>query len=77
MQLFQSVIFNHEDGIRPFASMERIKRVSTTLTFRAGTGYLGDTILPDIFIRLRPGRLLRGQSGAQLRPPGNESSASL
>jgi hypothetical protein len=53
-QAFQTVIFDHESGIRPFSSAEKIKRVSTILTFRAATGYLGDTILPDIFVAYDP-----------------------
>ena len=38
------IIFNHEDGIHPFSTAEKIRTVSTTLTFRVGTGYLGDTV---------------------------------
>jgi hypothetical protein len=53
-QIFQSIIFRHEDGIRPFSSADEIKRFSTTLTFRAGTGYLADTILTDIFLAYDP-----------------------
>jgi hypothetical protein len=72
VQLFQSVIFNHEDGIRPFSSMERIKPISTTLTFRAGTGYLGDTILPDIFFAYDPAGYYAVNPALSYAPPGNE-----
>ena len=73
VQLFQSVIFNHEDGIRPFSSMERIKRISTTLTFRAGTGYLGDTILPDVFFAYDPEGYYAINPALGYAPPGNEN----
>jgi hypothetical protein len=53
-QIFQNIIFDHEDGIHPFSTAEKIKKVSTTLTFRIGTGYFGDTILPDIFVAYDP-----------------------
>jgi len=71
-QVFQSIIFDHEDGIRPFSSAERIKRVSTTLTFRAGTGYMGDTILPDIFIAYDPDGYYAINPAISYAPPWNE-----
>jgi hypothetical protein len=71
-QIFQSVIFDHEDGIRPFSSAERIKTASTTLTFRAGTGYLGDTILPDIFFAYDPEGYYAVNPAISYVPPGNE-----
>jgi hypothetical protein len=71
-QIFQSIIFDHEDGIRGFSSAERIKRVSTTLTFRAGTGYLGDTILPDIFIAYDPEGYYAINPAISYAPPWNE-----
>ena len=49
LQIFQSIILDHEDGIRNFGHATKIRRVSTLLTFRVGTGYLGDTILPEFF----------------------------
>lgn len=54
LQLFQSIILGHENGIRPFSSAERIRPVSTLLTFRAATGYFGDTVLPDLFVAYDP-----------------------
>jgi len=71
-QLFQSIIFNHEDGIRVFGGAERIKRVSTLLTFRAGTGYLGDTILPDIFAGYDPEGYYVVNPAVSYAPPWNE-----
>jgi hypothetical protein len=71
-QVFQSIIFDHEDGIRPFSSAERIKSVSTTFTFRAGTGYLGDTILPDIFIAYDPDGYYAINPAISYAPPWNE-----
>jgi hypothetical protein len=53
-QLFQSIIFDHEDGIRAFSTAEKIKKVTTSLTLRLSTGYLGDTILPDVFVGYDP-----------------------
>lgn len=54
LQLFQRVILAHEDGIRVFSTANKIPKISTVLTFRAGTGYYGDTILPDIFFAYDP-----------------------
>jgi hypothetical protein len=71
-QVFQSIIFDHEAGIRPFSSAERIKSVSTTFTFRAGTGYLGDTILPDIFIAYDPDGYYAINPAISYAPPWNE-----
>jgi hypothetical protein len=53
-QLFQSIIFDHEDGIRNFWNAGKIRKVQSALTFRVGTGYFGDTILPDIFLLYEP-----------------------
>lgn len=53
-QLFQSVIFDHEDGIRNFWNAGKIKKVQSALTFRVNTGYFGDTILPDLFLLYEP-----------------------
>ena len=53
-QIFQNIIFKHEDGIHPFSSAEKIRKLSTTFTFRVSTGYLGDTILPDVFVAYDP-----------------------
>jgi hypothetical protein len=71
-QLFQSIIFDHEDGIHPFSSAEKIKKVTTTLTFRAGTGYLGDTILPDVFVAYDPDGYWTVNPAVSYVPPGNE-----
>ena len=49
-QLFQRIIFDHEDGIRFFSTAEKIGTVSTFLTLRIDTGYFGDTILPNLFL---------------------------
>jgi len=53
-QIFQSIILNHEDGIHPFSTADKIGQVSTILTFRVNTGYFGDTILPDLFVAYDP-----------------------
>ena len=71
-QVFQSIIFNHEDGIHPFSSAEKIKRVSTTFTFRAATGYAGDTILPDVFFAYDPDGYWTANPAIGYVPPGNE-----
>jgi len=71
-QIFQSIIFDHEDGIHPFSTAEKIKRVSTTLTFRIGTGYAGDTILPDVFIGYDPEGYWTANPAISYVPPGNE-----
>jgi hypothetical protein len=71
-QIFQSIIFDHEDGIRPFSSAEKIKQVSTTLTFRVGTGYFGDTILPDVFVAYDPEGYWSANPAISYVPPGNE-----
>jgi hypothetical protein len=71
-QIFQSIILDHEDGIRPFSTMEKIKPVTTTLTFRAGTGYLGDTILPDVFVAYDPEGYYLANPAISYVPPWNE-----
>jgi hypothetical protein len=71
-QLSQSVILDHEDGIRVTGSAERIKRFATALTFRAGTGYLGDTILPDIFVLYDPEGYYAVNPAVTYAPPWNE-----
>jgi len=53
-QMFQQIILGHKDGIRVFSTAEKVNQVSTVLTFRVSTGYLGDTILPDIFVAYSP-----------------------
>jgi hypothetical protein len=72
-QFFQSIILDHEDGIRPFSTMERIKRFSTTLTFRAGTGYSGDTILPDVFVAYDPEGYYLVNPAVSYAPPWDEN----
>lgn len=71
-QIFQSIILGYEDGIHPFSTMEKIKKVSTTLTFRAGTGYLGDTILPDVFVGYDPDGYWNVNPAVSYVPPWNE-----
>ncbi|MGE5302588.1 MAG: DUF1302 family protein [Alphaproteobacteria bacterium] len=71
-QIFQNIIFNHEDGIHPFSTAEKIRTVSTTLTFRVGTGYLGDTILPDLFVGYDPDGYWTANPAVSYVPPGNE-----
>ena len=71
-QIFQSIILNHEDGIHPFSTAEKIKRASTTFTFRIGTGYLGDTILPDVFVGYDPEGYWTANPSISYVPPGNE-----
>jgi hypothetical protein len=71
-QIFQSFIFNHEDGIHPFSTAEKINTVSTTLTFRIGTGYMGDTILPDVFVGYDPEGYWTANPSISYVPPGNE-----
>jgi hypothetical protein len=71
-QVFQSIILNHEDGIHPFSTAEKIKRASTTFTFRIGTGYLGDTILPDVFVGYDPEGYWTANPSISYVPPGNE-----
>ncbi|MFQ5850048.1 MAG: DUF1302 family protein [Candidatus Binatia bacterium] len=53
-QIFQSIILGHKDGIRNFFNAGKIDKVQTALTFRVNTGYLGDTILPDLFLLYEP-----------------------
>jgi hypothetical protein len=54
LQLFQSVIFDHEEGLRNFFNAGKINKFQSAVTFRVGTGYLGDTILPDVFVLYEP-----------------------
>jgi len=53
-QIFQSVILGHKDGIRNFFNAGKIDQTQTAFTFRVNTGYLGDTILPDLFLLYEP-----------------------
>jgi hypothetical protein len=71
-QLAQSIILNHEDGIRLPAHASRIGRFTTALTFRAGTGYLGDTVLPDIFVLYDPEGYYAVNPAITYAPPWNE-----
>ena len=72
-QIFQSIILDHEDGIRAFGHASKINRVTTLLTFRVGTGYLGDTILPDIFIGYDPRGYYSVNPAITYQPPWNEN----
>jgi hypothetical protein len=71
-QLFQSIILDHEDGIRQFSTAEKIKTVSTLLTLRIGTGYLGDTVLPDVFLGYDPDGYWLANPAVTYAPPWNE-----
>jgi hypothetical protein len=71
-QLFQSVIFAHEDGIRFFATAEKINKVSNFLTVRINTGYLNDTILPDLFVGYDPEGYWVANPAVSYVPPWNE-----
>ena len=71
-QIFQRIIFDHEKGIHPFFSAEQIKTVTTNLTFRVSTGYLGDTILPDIFLSYDPAGYWSANPSVTYAPPWNE-----
>jgi Protein of unknown function (DUF1302) len=71
-QIFQRIIFDHEDGIRPFNTATRIRTVTTNLTFRVSTGYLGDTILPDVFVSYDPAGYWSANPAVTYAPPWNE-----
>ncbi len=72
-QIFQSIILDHEDGIRGFGHASKIDQVSTLLTFRVNTGYLGDTILPDIFVAYDPKGYYAVNPAITYQPPWNEN----
>jgi len=72
LQIFQSIIFDHEDGIRSFASAKKINKVSTSITFRIGTGYLGDTIIPDVFLAYDPQGYWSANPAISYVPPWSE-----
>jgi hypothetical protein len=71
-QIFQRIILDHEDGIHPFGSAQKIKPVTTNLTFRVGTGYLGDTILPDVWVSYDPAGYWNVNPAVTYAPPWNE-----
>jgi hypothetical protein len=71
-QIFQSIILDHEKGIRTFGHASKINQVSTLLTFRVNTGYLGDTILPDIFVGYDPDGYYVVNPAVTYQPPWNE-----
>jgi hypothetical protein len=71
-QIFQSLILDHENGIHPFSTAEKINKISTLLTFRIGTGYAGDTILPDLFIGYDPDGYWSANPAISYVPSGNE-----
>jgi hypothetical protein len=71
-QIFQNIILNHEDGIHPFSTADKINTVSTLLTLRIGTGYMGDTILPDVFVGYDPDGYWSANPSLSYVPPGNE-----
>ena len=72
MQIFQRAIFGYEDGIRVFSTVNKIPKISTIATFRAATGYLGDTILPDIFLAFDPQGYWAANPAITYAPPWNE-----
>ena len=72
LQIFQSIIFDHEDGIRSAGSAEKIKKVSTSLTFGIKTSYLGDTILPNVFMSYDPLGYWSANPAVSYVPPWNE-----
>ena len=71
-QIFQSIILDHEDGIHSFSHAQKINQVSTILTFRVSTGYLGDTILPDIFVGYDVAGYYVVNPAISYQPPWNE-----
>jgi len=71
-QIFQSIILDHEDGIHYFGHAQKIDQVSTILTFRVSTGYLGDTILPDIFVGYDVDGYYVVNPAVSYQPPWNE-----
>ena len=72
MQIFQRAIFGHEDGIRVFSTANKIPKITTIATFRASTGYLGDTILPDVFLAFDPQGYWAANPAITYAPPWNE-----
>lgn len=72
LQIFQSIILDHEDGIRSFGHAQKISRVSTLFTFRVSTGYLGDTVLPDVFVGYDPAGYYVFNPAITYQPPWNE-----
>lgn len=72
LQIFQSIILDHEKGIRTFGHASKINRVSTLFTFRVNTGYLGDTILPDFFVGFDPEGYYVVNPAVTYQPPWNE-----
>ena len=72
-QAFQRIIFDHEKGIHPFFSAEQIKTVTTNFTFRVSTGYLGDTILPDVLLSYDPAGYWSANPAVTYAPPWNEN----
>ncbi|HXG52569.1 MAG TPA: DUF1302 family protein [candidate division Zixibacteria bacterium] len=74
-QIFQRIILDHEDGIRPFSAATRIRKVSTNLTFRVSTGYFGDTVLPDVFVGYDPAGYWNANPAVTYAPPWNEKIA--
>lgn len=71
-QIFQRIIFAHEDGIRPFSTAEKTNKVTTALTFRVATGYFGDTILPDVFLGYDPDGYWIANPAVTYAPSWNE-----
>jgi hypothetical protein len=71
-QIFQRIILDHEDGIRFFSTAEKVKMVSSILTLRIGTGYFGDTILPDLFLSYNPSGYWSANPAVTYAPSWNE-----
>jgi Protein of unknown function (DUF1302) len=71
-QIFQRIIFDHENGIHSFSSAQKINKFTTNFTFRVSTGYLGDTILPDVFVSYDPSGYWSANPAVTYAPPWNE-----
>lgn len=72
LQIFQQIILGHKDGIRVFSTAAKVNQVSTVLTFRVSTGYLGDTILPDLFVAYSPDGYWAANPAVSYIPPWSE-----
>lgn len=73
-QLFQNVILDHEDGIRQFHTAQKIRTISSALSLRVNTGYLGDTWLPDIFVTVDPEGYAAFNPALSYAPAWNEKA---
>ena len=76
VQLFQSVIFNHEVGNRRFPRMERIERISMTLEFTPAQA-IWATRFCRIYFSLTIRRAITRSIQLSYAPPGMKTSALL